>query len=121
MQEKRDTIMAHIKIHNAEGTWTVRAGGAVLAETTNALELVEGDHAPVIYFPRADVAMAFLDVNQQTTKCPHKGHARYYNIITKSQTLENAAWSYEDPNPGVASIKSHLAFHSSDTLTVERV
>ena len=113
--------MAHIKIRKAGGTWVVRAGGAVLAETANALELTEGDHRPVVYFPRSDVAMAFLDINEQTTKCPHKGQASYFNIITKSQTLENAAWSYDDPKAAAAAIKGHLSFHGSDTVTVERV
>ena len=47
----------HITITPAQGTWVVRAGGAVLGETTGALELREGDHAPVIYFPRGDIAM----------------------------------------------------------------
>ncbi len=38
----------HIKIRQAPGTWVVRAGGAVLGESTNALELSEGDYPPVI-------------------------------------------------------------------------
>ena len=113
--------MAHITIRKAPGTWTVRAGGAVLAETKNALELTEGSHAEMIYFPRGDIAMAFLDKTDQRTTCPHKGTASYFSIVTKSQTLENAAWSYEDPKAEVAQIKDHLAFHASDTVTVERV
>lgn len=113
--------MAHIKIRKARGTWSVRAGGAVLAETGNALELSEGDHPPVIYFPREDVAMAFLDESDQTTKSAHLGRASYFHIVTKSRTLENAAWSYEDPNKEVAEIRGHLAFHGSDTVTVEQV
>ncbi|RKF14950.1 DUF427 domain-containing protein [Roseovarius spongiae] len=113
--------MPHIRIRKAGGTWVVRAGGAVLAETRDALELSEGDYPAVIYFPRADVAMAFLDDSEQTTKCPHKGRASYFNIVTKSQTLENAAWSYPDPNEQAAAIAGHLAFHRSDTVTVEEV
>jgi hypothetical protein len=31
----------HIKIRRAPGTWVIRAGGAVLGETRNALELIE--------------------------------------------------------------------------------
>ena len=40
-------MTTEITIRPASGTWTVRAGGAVLGETTNALELVEGDHGAV--------------------------------------------------------------------------
>ena len=42
---------SYITIRKAPGKWTVRAGGAVLGETANALELTEGDYPPVIYFP----------------------------------------------------------------------
>ena len=114
-------MMVEITLRKAEGTWTVRAGGAVLAETRNALELTEGANAPVIYFPREDIAMAFLDESDATSHCPHKGDARYYSIVTKSRTLENAAWSYEEPKENVAPIKGHLAFYSSAAVAVERI
>ena len=113
--------MADITIRKAEGTWTVRAGGAVLGESRNALELQEGGYPAVIYFPREDIAMAFLDPTDHSSHCPHKGDASYFSIITKSQTLENAAWSYENPKDDVARIASHIAFYPSDTVTVERV
>lgn len=111
----------HIKIRKADGTWVVRAGGAVLGESNDALELTEGDRPFVIYFPRGDIAMAFLDQTDHTTTCPHKGVASYFSIVTKSTTLDNAAWSYEDPKPDMARIKDHLAFYASDTITVEQV
>lgn len=113
--------MPQIKIREARGTWVIRAGGAVLGESGNALELAEDDYPAVIYFPRDDIAMAFLDPSDYTTKCPRKGTATYYSIVTKSQTLENTAWSYEDPNEDMARIKGHLAFRPSTTVTVEEV
>lgn len=111
----------HIKIRPASGTWVVRAGGAVLGETQNALELLEGDYPPVIYFPRDDLAMDFLDKTEKSSTCPWKGDASYYSIVTKSTTLKDAAWSYEDPKQDVEQIKGHLAFYPSDTVTVEEV
>ncbi|KIC14159.1 MULTISPECIES: DUF427 domain-containing protein [unclassified Leisingera] len=113
--------MTTIRIRKAEGTWTVRSGGAVLGETSNALELSEGDLDPVIYFPREDIAMAFLDRTSKTTHCPHKGDASYFSIANKSSVTENAAWSYEDPKDEVAEIKGHLAFVLSDSVKVEQV
>ena len=111
----------HITIRKADGTWTVRAGGAVLGESTNALELSEGDYPPVIYFPRSDIAMAFLDKTDKVTHCPHKGDASYFSVVTKSQTLENTVWSYETPKEGVARIKDHLAFSTSEGVAVEKI
>lgn len=113
--------MTDITIRNASGTWTVRAGGAVLGESREALELTEGDYPAVIYFPRGDIAMAFLDQTEHRSHCPKKGDATYFSIVTKSTTLENAAWSYENPQDSVARITDHIAFYASDFVTVERV
>lgn len=111
----------HIRITKAEGRWTVRAGGAVLGESANALELAEGDYPPVIYFPREDVAMAFLEPSGKSTHCPHKGDASYFSVVTKSTTLKDAVWSYEEPFEGMARIKDHLAFYTGDAITVEKI
>ena len=113
--------MTNITIRKAEGNWVVRAGGAILGVSSNALELSEGDLKPVIYFPRADIAMAFLDPSDKTTYCPHKGDANHFSIVTKSQTISDAAWSYEAPVEAVERIKDHLAFYTSDLVAVERV
>ncbi len=114
-------MASHITIRKAPGTWSVRAGGAVLGETSDALELIEGDYAPVIYFPRKDIAMAFLDQTDSSSTCPYKGTASYYTVVTKSRTLDNAVWSYEDPKDTVAQIKDHLAFYAMDEITVEQI
>ena len=111
----------HIKITAAPGTWVVRAGGAVLGESTNVLELREGDYDPVIYFPREDIAMAFLDTSDKTTHCPHKGDATYFSVVTKSRTLQDAVWSYENPKQDVAEIKGYLAFDPREEIAIERV
>ncbi|KNG92524.1 DUF427 domain-containing protein [Pseudaestuariivita atlantica] len=114
-------MSSHIRIVTSPGTWAVRAGGAVLGETKSALELTEGDYPPVIYFPRADLAMAFLEPTDHSTVCPHKGEASYFSIVTKSQTLKNAAWSYEDPAEGVEEIRDHIAFYPGDYVAIEQL
>ncbi len=113
--------MAKITIRKADGTWSVRAGGAILAESRNALELTEGNYPAVIYFPRDDIAMAFLDESPQTSHCPFKGDARYFSIHTKSQIIENAAWSYEAPKEQAARIAGHIAFYQTEKVAVERI
>ncbi|WP_170769228.1 DUF427 domain-containing protein [Ruegeria lacuscaerulensis] len=113
--------MTEITIRKASGKWSVRSGGAILGETTNALELLEGDLEPVIYFPRSDIAMAFLDRTDKSTHCPHKGDATHFSIVNKSSTTENAAWSYEDPIQAVAEIKDHIAFYRLESVKVEQI
>ena len=110
----------HIKIRPATGTWVVRAAGAVIGESTDALELVEGDYPPVIYFPRSDLAMAFLEPTTASSTCPFKGDASYFTIVAKSGPIANAAWSYETPNADVAEIAGHIAFYTNK-VAVEQV
>ncbi|MGI3184830.1 DUF427 domain-containing protein [Nioella aestuarii] len=110
----------HITIRKAAGTWVVRAGGAVLGESKNALELTEGDYPPVIYFPREDIGMAFLDASEQTSHCPFKGDAIYFSIVTKSNVIKNAAWSYEAPTEAAAEIAGYIAFYPN-LVAVEKL
>lgn len=107
-----------IRIEHASGNWSVRAQGAVIGESSNALALYEGDFKPVIYIPRSDLQMVFFDRSDHTTNCPHKGTANYFHLAGKSLHVKNVAWSYEDPDASVAAIKDHVAFHP-DKVTVE--
>lgn len=114
-------MTSQITIHKAGGKWVVRAGGAVLAESGNALEVTTTDGKATIYFPRADVAMAFLDQSENGSTCPDRGAATHYAIETKSQTIGDAAWSYEAPKAGFEQIAGFLAFHNSDKVAVEQL
>lgn len=113
--------MTDIRIRNVQGLYVVRAGGAVLGESESVLELSEGKLAPVLYFPRGDIAMAFLDRSETTTHCPHKGDASYFSIITKSKTIADVVWSYENPIENVSEIKEYLAFADSDEVAIEHL
>ena len=109
-----------IKLRTAPGKYSIRAAGAVLGESSNVIELSEGEMAPVLYVPRNDLAMAFFDKTDTSTHCPHKGDATYYTLEAKSGPIPNAAWSYESPNDGLEGIAGHLAFYP-DKVTVEEV
>lgn len=100
-----------------EGTVSVRAGGAVIAETTGAVVLREGDYPPVFYLPREDAGIAFLDRSEKVTRCPHKGEATHFHLVVKSGTIEDAAWSYEDPIAAAEAIAGRIAFYT-DKVTV---
>jgi uncharacterized protein (DUF427 family) len=105
-------------IRPATGVYVVRAGGAVLAETSRALILREAGCEPVVYFPRKDAGMEFLDPSDTRTTCPHKGEATHYHIAAKSGPIRDAAWSYETPVAGAATIAGYVAFYG-EKATVE--
>ena len=110
----------YITLRKASGTYSIRAAGAVLGESSKVVELSEGSYPPVYYVPREDLAMALFDQTDHSTHCPHKGDASYFTLQAKSGPIENAAWSYETPIPGLENIAGHLAFYA-DKVTVEEV
>ncbi|GGH52053.1 DUF427 domain-containing protein [Frigidibacter albus] len=111
---------SQIHIRKLPGTLVVRAGGAVLGESDAALELTEGTLPPVIYFPRDDLAMAFLDGSDRRSSCPRKGEAEYFTIALNSGELADAGWSYPAPLAEATRIAGHVAFDTV-RVTVERV
>ncbi len=114
-------MLKHITIRPAEGTWVIRAGGAVLGESGRALELTEGDMPGMIYFPRDDIATAFLEPSDYRTVNQHIGEATYFNIASKSRSYDNAVWSYEAPKDEAGEIAGYLAFEVQDGVAVEQV
>lgn len=86
----------------------VSFGGAVIADSRNALVMKEGDYPPVYYFPRADVTMDRLVRSSHTTYCPFKGTASYFSL---RDGPENAVWSYEAPYDEMSAIRERLAFY----------
>jgi uncharacterized protein (DUF427 family) len=102
-----------IEIHRNPGRVrvVVRDGGAVVAETTDALTLDEAGYPPVQYVPLADVDQELLVRTDTRTYCPYKGEASYYGLLTPERKIADAVWSYEEPYEAVAEIAGRVAFH----------
>ena len=93
------------------GVVRARCRGVVVAESAAAFRVVETKHEPLIYFPRRDVRMEYLESVDHTTYCPFKGHARYWQVRIQDRLSTNAAWSYENPMDEVAGLKDYIAFY----------
>ena len=106
-----------ITIVPADARVVVRLGDTILADSAGALELREASYPPVLYVPRADVAMARLTRSDTRTHCPYKGDASYFGVAGGSKDV---AWSYEDPFDQMAAIKDHLAFYPDRVDAIER-
>jgi uncharacterized protein (DUF427 family) len=87
--------------------------GRVVADTVRALMLFEASYPGVRYVPLADVDMTVLRRSSHKTRCPFKGEASYYSIVTADGVAENAIWAYENPLPAAAKIAGYLAFDTS--------
>ncbi len=85
----------------AKATWK----GTVLADTDDTV-VVEGNH----YFPRDAVDAAVLEESEQTSECPWKGTASYFDVVVDGERNEGAAWYYPTPKEAAAGIKDRVAF-----------
>ena len=101
-----------ITIASASRRWRARFNGRVVADSTATLVLKEASYPPVIYFPRADVAMDVLSRTERSTHCPYKGDAAYFTLTVDGLVAPNVIWSYETPFPAMAAITGHLAFYA---------
>jgi uncharacterized protein (DUF427 family) len=97
----------------------VRVGGALVADTSEALILQEASYPPVQYIPRKDVDMKLLQRTEHSSYCPFKGDASYYSIPSGGEKSVNAVWSYENPYPAVGQIKEYVAFYPSRVDAIE--
>ena len=95
--------------------------GRVVADTTRALTLREATLPPVQYIPREDADMSLLERTAHKTHCPYKNDASYFTIRVDGGVAENAVWTYEEPFPGVATIKDHLAFYPDRVDRIEQL
>ena len=98
----------------------VRLDGTLLAQTSRGLSLREGTYAPVVYVPREDVRMDRLARSDHSTHCPFKGDASYFDFAAGEASVEQVAWSYEDPFDQMIAIRDHLAFYP-DRVEIEPV
>jgi uncharacterized protein (DUF427 family) len=98
----------------------VRLGGAVIADSAEALTLQESTYPPVQYIPRQDLDMALLERTDHHSWCPYKGEASYFSITAGGPRSVNAIWTYEAPHAPVAAIKDYVAFYRDrvDSITL---
>ena len=102
------------------GTARAWRGDLLLAESTDALRLIETDHVERLYFPEADVRLPVLAANDHHTVCPFKGEADYWSLQQGDPPVEDVFWTYPSPFPEVAGIKDYLGvYHEKVPVEVE--
>ena len=102
-------------IHIVESPRHVRVifGGETIANSKHVMLLREAKCLPVYYFPKEDVRMDLMVATETRTLCPYKGEASYWTVKTGDKAAEDAAWSYLEPSPESARIRSYMAFEWS--------
>ena len=104
-------MTAHpIRIVQLPGRLIVRWNGHTVAGTSRAVILFEASYPGVPYIPKEDVDKTLLERMTHKTRCPFKGEASYYSLVSPGDTARNAVWTYENPFPVAAPIAGFLAF-----------
>lgn len=91
----------------------VEFGGGVIADSAEALRVLETSHPPVLYFPPGDVDLERLrEVDGYETFCEFKGIATYLDVAgADGRVARLGAWTYRDPVPAYAALRDHVAFY----------
>ncbi len=84
---------------------TASWNGALIAQSDDTI-IVEGN----LYFPSSSLDMKYFRTNDNSSYCPWKGYASYYDVMVDGEINPSAAWYYSDPKEKAASIKDHIAF-----------
>jgi uncharacterized protein (DUF427 family) len=91
---------------------TIWLGGALVAQTTRALRVLETHHAPTYYLPPEDIG-ATLRPASGNSFCEWKGVARYYDVLSGNKIAPRAAWAYDGPTAGFAELCGYVAFYAA--------
>lgn len=99
----------------------VRLGGRVIADTTDAVRVLETSHPPVYYLPRSAFAPGVLQPAERHTVCEYKGAASYLDVVGGGARAAGAAWFYPAPLPGYADLADRVAVYPGrmDECTVD--
>ncbi|MFS0730073.1 DUF427 domain-containing protein [Curtobacterium sp. 1P10AnD] len=91
----------------------VRLGGVVVADTTDAVRVLETSHPPVYYLPVADLTEGTLVPAEGSSMCEFKGRARYFDVRGGGIVAPRAAWNYPTPEPGYEQLRDRVAIYPS--------
>jgi uncharacterized protein (DUF427 family) len=90
----------------------IELGGEVIADSADALRVLETSHPPTIYLPPADVRGDLLsDSRARSTWCEFKGSARYLDATVDGRTVHAIAWTFTEPTAGYEAICDHVSFY----------
>ena len=99
----------------------VSLGGQVIADTTDAVRVLETSHPPVYYIPVSGFVADSLVPVGGTTYCEFKGEAHYFNVTAGNVIASRAGWSYPKPARGFELLKDRVAVYPGkmDACTVD--
>jgi uncharacterized protein (DUF427 family) len=98
----------------------VTLGGLVIADTDDALRVLETSHPPVYYLPRSAFRSGSLEPARGRSYCEYKGEASYLSMVAPGRREEAAGWYYPAPTRGFEALADRVALYPGrmDLVTV---
>lgn len=85
-------------------------GKITIVTSRRAMLVGEGGRPPTYYFPKEDIMMDLLVQSGRRIEDPEKGTVVYWNIRSGNRSVEDGAWSIEEPLPSLTDISDYVAF-----------
>lgn len=89
----------------------IRFGGRVIAETSDAVRVLETSHPPVYYVPETAFVAGVLTPAPGSTWCEFKGRAEYFDVTVGDAVVRRAAWHYPEPSRGFEQLVGMVAVY----------
>jgi len=93
---------------------TIRLGGVLIADTADAVRVLETSHPPVYYLPIDAFADGALVPTEGSSSCAFKGAAVYFDVHGGTQVVRRAAWTYPRPERGYEQLANRVAVYAGD-------
>ncbi|MDG2308400.1 MAG: DUF427 domain-containing protein [Candidatus Binatia bacterium] len=134
VRRERDRFRAEIRVrpskidvpgHGQESVWgysrpprieresrpvRVELAGVVLAQSVQAVRVLETSSPPTVYLPPSDVRFSSVRKMPERTLCEWKGLAVYWEAKVGVRVARAIAWSYPEPFPEYAALQDWIAF-----------
>jgi uncharacterized protein (DUF427 family) len=101
------------RIEPSKSLVVVEFAGETIAETRQALRVLETSHPPTYYIPAQDLRGEFLVASELHTFCEFKGTASYWTLMVGECLSEEAGWYYPKPTHGYRELKNYVCFYPS--------
>ena len=85
-----------VRVEAAPKRVRVVFGGAVVADTNDAVYVWENPWYPQYYIPLGDVGPGVLKETATTSRSPSRGTARHFSVQGGDRVADDAAWCYAD-------------------------
>lgn len=86
--------------------------GVTVAESNDAVMLLEPGHPIRYYLPLADTKTEFVRPSSTTSRCAYKGLANYYSMEVNGRTHDDIIWSYRGPTLESEKIAGLVSFYN---------